>query len=100
MPIATGRKRARRLAWWEADGDYPALHKDALDDAFDLINYVTFFVQCARDGNISGDELLHAARDRELAEIVAKLRALGNLNGPGEELHKIADILEQRSNTL
>lgn len=40
-------------SWWRGEG-IPALHKDNLDDAIDAINYLTFFIRCARDGNLTG----------------------------------------------
>lgn len=44
--------------WWHSTGNgvagNPLLHKEALDDAFDAINYLTFFIRCVRAGNITG----------------------------------------------
>lgn len=41
--------------WWHGNVDgSPALHKDSLDDAFDMINYMIFFIRCAREGNVYG----------------------------------------------
>lgn len=42
-------------SWWKGEG-IPALHKDNLDDAIDALNYLTFFIRCARDGNLTGDK--------------------------------------------
>lgn len=39
--------------WWHAE-ETPAIHKDALDDAFDGLNYLAFFIRNARDGNLTG----------------------------------------------
>lgn len=40
-------------AWWQAT-TVPVMHKDALDDAFDALNYLNFFIREARAGNITG----------------------------------------------
>ena len=42
--------------WWQAPSGLhvPTIHKDSLDDAFDMINYATFFIRNVREGNISG----------------------------------------------
>lgn len=80
----------------------PALHKDGLDDAFDAINYLAFFIQNARQGNITGERSLISSLDRERAEMVSRLRSLAD-DGLGVpecdanrvELHKIADLIEQ-----
>lgn len=84
-------------AWFANEGEYPALHKDALDDALDLINYVAFFIQCARAGNITGDASLNAQRDRELASLIQRVRGWADAAthpGEHEDLHKIADQLD------
>jgi hypothetical protein len=39
--------------WWFHD-DPSLIHKDALDDAFDAMNYLNFFIANARAGNITG----------------------------------------------
>lgn len=83
----------------------PTLHKDALDDAFDAINYLAFFIQNARNGNITGDRRMINAMDREVADLVQRIRDCASETEVGqggmcEELHKIADTLEQRSNTI
>lgn len=51
------RKVDRLMAvWWRGSGeDQPALHKDNLDDAIDLLNYDAFFIRNARRGNITGE---------------------------------------------
>jgi hypothetical protein len=42
--------------WWRGEDDAVAmLDKDLLDDAFDGINYLAFFIQEAREGNLLGD---------------------------------------------
>lgn len=44
-------------SWWHEDKDIesvPILHKDALDDAFDALNYLAFFIRSAREGNLTG----------------------------------------------
>lgn len=38
--------------WWRSTK--PSIHKDALDDAFDAINYLVFFIRSAREGNFTG----------------------------------------------
>lgn len=40
--------------WWHKDGAPPVMHKDALDDAVDLLNYTVFFMRNARRFNILG----------------------------------------------
>lgn len=41
--------------WWRGeDDDVPQLDKSLLDDAYDAINYLGFFIQCAEEGNIVG----------------------------------------------
>jgi hypothetical protein len=44
--------------WWHNQDDFEgfvtALHKDGLDDAYDAINYLAFFVRCAKNGNVTG----------------------------------------------
>jgi hypothetical protein len=99
--LLNAARKVERLmeAWWHGNGE-PALHKDALDDAFDAINYLSFFVQCAREGNITGEASLVSSLDRERAQIVSRLRSLAasmTVEGDAtvEELCKIADILEQ-----
>jgi hypothetical protein len=114
--LNSARKVERLMeAWWHHQDDYevvgddgiprPLLHKDALDDAFDAINYLAFFIQCARQGNITGEASLVSSLDRERAQIVTRLRALASgvehIEGDAvvEELCKIADILDQRRAT-
>ena len=79
----------------------PALHKDALDDAFDAINYLAFFIQNARQGNITGDRRMHDALDRERTEAIQRIREIASVVEDGfarkaDELYKIADILESK----
>jgi len=52
---ATKVDRAMEI-WWHDQGDNgnPLLHKDNLDDAFDALNYLVFFIRCVRAGNITG----------------------------------------------
>lgn len=38
----------------DSSGPPPALHKDALDDAYDGINYLVFFIRCVQGGNVTG----------------------------------------------
>lgn len=50
------RKVDRLLAAWTNGLDSPPLmHKDALDDAFDAINYLGFFIRNARLLNLFGN---------------------------------------------
>lgn len=45
--------------WWHSSGGpsgNPLLHKEALDDAFDALNYLVFFIRCVRQGNITGSK--------------------------------------------
>lgn len=55
--VNAARKVERLMGiWWDGNkGDIPALHKDALDDAVDAINYLQFFITCAQQGNVTGD---------------------------------------------
>lgn len=54
--LSVARKVDRTMeAWWhDSPGELPVMHKDALDDAIDLINYAVFFIRNARDGNVTG----------------------------------------------
>lgn len=63
--------------WWHQGLENPLLHKEALDDAFDAINYLVFFIRCVRSGNITGskrarpvvaDEVSYNERQMILAE--------------------------------
>ena len=114
--LLNAARKVERLmeSWWDEVGEsfdivgddgkrvtrLPALHKDNLDDAFDAINYLAFFIQCARNANITGEPSLISSIDRERAEMVDRLRSLAsdpelNMQGMEEELNKIADIMEQ-----
>lgn len=55
--LNTTRKCDRLMeSWWFMEDDQsPAMHKESLDDAVDIINYDSFFIRCARDGNIVGE---------------------------------------------
>jgi hypothetical protein len=52
--LSVARKVDRLMhAWWhQPDGPYT--HKDSLDDAYDGINYVCFFIRNVLDGNMTG----------------------------------------------
>ena len=54
--LLNAARKVERLmeAWWDGNG-IPALHKDNLDDAIDALNYLAFFIQCAEDGNLTGE---------------------------------------------
>lgn len=53
--LSAARKTDRLMAeWWFTDGAPPAMHKDALDDAVDLLNYTVFFMRNARVLNVLG----------------------------------------------
>jgi hypothetical protein len=58
--LNAARKADRLMAvWWTEEEEYvgngqPVLHKDAMDDAIDLINYTVFFMRAARAGNLMG----------------------------------------------
>ena len=75
--LSAARKIDRLMnIWWFATEDQPpALHKDALDDAMDAINYLGFFIQNAREGNILGT--------------APKRPDLKLIKGPGIEVKKI-----------
>lgn len=42
--------------WWHGwnNGEAPVIHKEALDDAYDALNYLTFFIRSVGEGNITG----------------------------------------------
>ena len=40
--------------WWHETMDIPPMHKDSLDDAYDAINFLLFFMRCAKEMNITG----------------------------------------------
>lgn len=53
--LSVARKADRLMeCWWHNPDGAKALTKDALDDAFDMINYATFFIRNEREGNLTG----------------------------------------------
>lgn len=55
--LSAARKVDRLMEmWWRKGGRPEILHKDALDDAYDGINYLVFMIRNARAGNLTGDE--------------------------------------------
>lgn len=53
--LSAARKTDRTMeTWWHDPGDVPLMHKDALDDALDSINYFVFFIRNVRAMNITG----------------------------------------------
>jgi hypothetical protein len=59
--LQVARKADRLMAvWWTEEEEYvgkgkaSAMHKDALDDALDLLNYCVFFMRLARAGDLTG----------------------------------------------
>ena len=55
--LVNAARKVERLmgVWWDQNnGELPELHKDALDDAVDAINYLQFFITLAREGDITG----------------------------------------------
>lgn len=54
--LSVARKVDRLMgSWWfRGKGVTPALHKDSLDDAVDLVNYALFFMRNAVSGNLVG----------------------------------------------
>lgn len=42
--------------WWHSAAPDCLGHKEALDDAFDALNYIVFFIRCVRAGNITGSK--------------------------------------------
>jgi len=54
LKAATKMDRLMEIWWFNPDGA-KALKKDALDDAYDLLNYAVFFIRLAREGNFIGD---------------------------------------------
>lgn len=53
--LSVARKADRLMGeWWHTNGAPPSMHKDALDDAIDLLNYTTFFIRNARVMNLFG----------------------------------------------
>ena len=55
--LNAARKIDRLMSiWWRGEDDEVAmLDKSLLDDAFDAINYLGFFIQCAEEGNLLGN---------------------------------------------
>jgi hypothetical protein len=56
--LSAARKVDRLMeTWWDGliNGTAPGIHKDALDDAYDAINYLAFFIRNATDGNFTGE---------------------------------------------
>lgn len=53
--LSVARKTDRLMAsgWFNTDKN-PLTHKDALDDAYDLLNYTAFFIRNALEGNLDG----------------------------------------------
>ena len=56
--LNAARKVDRSMeTWWHNDGGaIPILHKSNLDDAFDALNYLAFFIRNAREGNLTGEQ--------------------------------------------
>jgi hypothetical protein len=54
--LNSARKIDRLMSiWWRGDDDeVPVLDKSLLDDAYDAINYIGFFIQEAEKGNLTG----------------------------------------------
>lgn len=55
--VNAARKTDRTMETWYhglMQGEAPAIHKDALDDAYDAINYFVFFIRCVEAGNFTG----------------------------------------------
>jgi hypothetical protein len=54
--LLQGATAVNRLmaTWWFNTGDRPAFHKDVLDDAYDAINYLAFFIALATEGDVVG----------------------------------------------
>ncbi len=50
--LVRGATKVDRLmeVWWHGDG---TLHKDALDDAYDAINFLAFFIAQATNGELT-----------------------------------------------
>lgn len=55
--LLQGATAVNRLmaTWWFNEGDRPAFHKDVLDDAYDAINYLAFFIALAQAGEVVGN---------------------------------------------
>lgn len=56
--LSAARKVDRLMeTWWDGmiNGTAPSIHKDALDDAYDAINYLAFFIRNAQNGNFTGE---------------------------------------------
>lgn len=55
--VRSAQKLDRLMAvWWHESGEYEPLDAEALDDAYDAINHLAFFIRCAKEGNITGSE--------------------------------------------
>lgn len=53
--LSAARKIDRLMeVWYHSPDGAKALHKDALDDAYDAINYLAFFIRNAQAGNLTG----------------------------------------------
>jgi hypothetical protein len=62
--INAARKTDRTMETWYhglMNGELPSLHKDALDDAYDAINYFVFFIRCITEANFTGSIPLRPA---------------------------------------
>lgn len=54
--MASKQSRLMTSFWHgKADLNDPKIVSDALDDAYDLLNYTAFFIRCVEDGNFRGD---------------------------------------------
>lgn len=52
--ISVAGKTDRMMRVWFEVVDGNPIHKDDLDDAFDLLNFATFFIRNYREGNMVG----------------------------------------------
>lgn len=92
--VNAARKVERLMGiWWDGNkGEIPALHKDALDDAVDAINYLQFFISCAKEGNLTGERRQLPTSEKE--EIRRDILAVHARDASGaQELIRIAERL-------
>lgn len=57
LRAATKVDREMEIWWHSADpGHNPLQHKESLDDAYDALNYLVFFIRCVGALNITGSK--------------------------------------------
>jgi hypothetical protein len=64
---ATKVDRLMEMWWHKGFNDTSLFHKNRLDDAYDLINYIVFFIRCARNGDLTGSPIKRTRYKEESA---------------------------------